>query len=994
MNKHFPTSWCFVPLFLTDYHSLHRIEQKWIRRLKPPLNYKTSKMRNYKQEPKPSIKALRRTLQSKKIKKNLHKITNNTDNRRLPRFSKYFIPPQTDITRYTLGDRTFHCLHQLIQYIQKGDQLITKDVKIIRYKKQHDFSNFTSIKRHYGKSNVTLDFTPECLIKINPSTLLHRNITKIFEVGRHQDKLEKIEGTITSFRQHNNQIIYTITHKDKDVEEMTITETLATLNKPFAPNYTVTLSFKRFLTFIKTFSGPFTIHEITSFNKKTRQGLYWLAHNKARAKNFFKKLTPEELITFFIICKKLPVPKLRLNIRGWIKYFLRHKYKCMPPTKQLTIKIPYNTYRKKQLKLFTKHMISSTKLPKYLQRFIYYQTRIVFTKRTSTASHILNHIKQAKHFTTKPPLCTCSNIKKCLREKQVINLSQLKSNHFALHTRNISPHLRFLKTSILNIPSPSRINTLHELTSAFKSYHNQLLKFNILKSDGNQHRPSYKDFHHKQIQLIKWDIKQHKPQHHIPNIKQIYRLKQQLGNSTIGYLDKEDGLPFIACPRWYWSTIKETFFNDTEHYEHTTKTNLTVIKKFKNFAKRHSYDKLLCLSNTKNSSPYCYTLPKAKDFNRFRPIVSYFHHPLKKLYNYASRALTFILKHSKTNSFTLWNTKDLLPTITHISNTLKHTYGKNTKLLSYCADIKNMYTSLPHDTIIESIKSAIALFTKTKMGRRCRSGISIERHAHGCVRPGRIQNSSYVTLKLEDIIRICTFDIKNAYFLCLGKILHQTVGVPMGSPGSPAYAICICMHYEHDFNKKTTHLQRILHPRHPQRSLCMGLRYIDDLAAFFPYEKNDPISYTIALLLKDYLSKNTYHPNMLLKDEPITNNSFDFLETTIKYTGKTKFDIKHKDKNIDSLLKHNKLKKIKSIHASSFGPKQQPIDIVLNTLHRINTNCSNDYLKIHATLEHIYVARHFGYKNRHFKKALTRMSITTTNPLWHTLIKTLQTTHE
>ena len=215
----------------------------------------------------------------------------------------------------------------------------------------------------------------------------------------------------------------------------------------------------------------------------------------------------------------------------------------------------------------------------------------------------------------------------------------------------------------------------------------------------------------------------------------------------------------------------------------------------------------------------------------------------------------------------------------------------------------------------------------------------------------------------------------------------------MGSPGSPAYAICICMHYEHIFNKKIAKIrhkiqhQNLNKDNNPNGPLCAGIRYIDDLTAFFPFKENDPISYTIALYLKEYLRKNTYHRDMLLKNEPIDNNSFNFLETTITYTNKTNFKIQHRDKNFHSLYHHNKLTKIKSIHASSFGPKQQPTNITLNTLHRINSNCSNNVLKMHSTLQHIYVARHFGYKNKHFKRALTRMSITTDDPLWHAIIK-------
>ena len=324
-----------------------------------------------------------------------------------------------------------------------------------------------------------------------------------------------------------------------------------------------------------------------------------------------------------------------------------------------------------------------------------------------------------------------------------------------------------------------------------------------------------------------------------------------------------------------------------------------------------------------------------------------------------------------------------------ISKRLKQTYGNKTSLLCYCADIKNMYTSLPHDAIITAIDFILDRFKQTKMGRRCKSGISIEKYAHGSVLPGYTQNNSYITLKLTDIRRICVFDIRNAFFSCFGHILKQTVGVPMGSPGSPAYAICICMYYEHIFNNKLTHLQKKL-PNTNNGPLCEGLRYIDDLIAFFPFQKNDAISSTIAVLLKDYLSHNTYHPNMLLKDEPITNNTFNFLETSVKYAGSTEFHIKHKDKNVHSLLHHNKLKKVKTIHASSFAPKPQATNIILNTLHRINDNCSSDALKAIATIEQFFVATHFGYKKKHLHKALRKMFLSTNNKLWNSLTAALR----
>ena len=128
---------------------------------------------------------------------------------------------------------------------------------------------------------------------------------------------------------------------------------------------------------------------------------------------------------------------------------------------------------------------------------------------------------------------------------------------------------------------------------------------------------------------------------------------------------------------------------------------------------------------------------------------------------------------------------------------------------------------------------------------------------------------------------------------------------------------------------------------------------------------------------------------MLLKDEPIEHNSFNFLETTITYKGSTHFDIKHKDKNLHSLLYNQSIKKVKNIHASSFAPKQQATNIVINTLHRINDNCSSDSLKTLSTIEYFFVATHFGFKKKHFKQALSHMHHSTDNTLWHSLIAIL-----
>ena len=61
--------------------------------------------------------------------------------------------------------------------------------------------------------------------------------------------------------------------------------------------------------------------------------------------------------------------------------------------------------------------------------------------------------------------------------------------------------------------------------------------------------------------------------------------------------------------------------------------------------------------------PYGYVFQKKKSPVKNRLIVSYWVHPLRRIYNYGSRALAFVLKHACMPSFTLWKTSDITPSL-------------------------------------------------------------------------------------------------------------------------------------------------------------------------------------------------------------------------------------------------------------------------------------------------------------------------------------------
>lgn len=86
-----------------------------------------------------------------------------------------------------------------------------------------------------------------------------------------------------------------------------------------------------------------------------------------------------------------------------------------------------------------------------------------------------------------------------------------------------------------------------------------------------------------------------------------------------------------------------------------------------------------------------------------RPIVSYYNHPLKSSLNITSRALAYILKKAELDDFNLWKTQDLNKSIYHKNTKSGSKHGKDTKIIPFYVDIKNMYNELLHDDILKTV---------------------------------------------------------------------------------------------------------------------------------------------------------------------------------------------------------------------------------------------------------------------------------------------------
>ena len=81
----------------------------------------------------------------------------------------------------------------------------------------------------------------------------------------------------------------------------------------------------------------------------------------------------------------------------------------------------------------------------------------------------------------------------------------------------------------------------------------------------------------------------------------------------------------------------------------------------------------------------------------------------------------------------------------------------------------------------------------------------------------------------------------------------------MVSPGSPAYAICLCMCYEHKFNKYLYDCRYVIAGCRTS-AMIRAIRYIDDVLAIVAWDASDPSSKAYAKAVTTCLAV-AYHKN-------------------------------------------------------------------------------------------------------------------------------------
>lgn len=235
--------------------------------------------------------------------------------------------------------------------------------------------------------------------------------------------------------------------------------------------------------------------------------------------------------------------------------------------------------------------------------------------------------------------------------------------------------------------------------------------------------------------------------------------------------------------------------------------------------------------------------------------------------------------------------------------------------IAMLGDVKQMYTNVEHKrmkTVIEWVLGLINMhFAQDIFVPTARASPPMW---NGTRRSPTIKGH---VITIEYMKQVLFYDLRHIFFTVGNKLIRQTLGIPMGSPCSPALAVALCMYAEHAF--------AIAHPG----EILRGYRYIDDILVFAKPS-----------LTEQRLADIYDAPLELEIEQYDTEVGFRFLESWMdvhQLQSHGSINLVHFNKNAHRLsINKRPLKNI--VHFTSCVPQHQAFGGVVGALTRVSNN--------------------------------------------------------
>ena len=318
----------------------------------------------------------------------------------------------------------------------------------------------------------------------------------------------------------------------------------------------------------------------------------------------------------------------------------------------------------------------------------------------------------------------------------------------------------------------------------------------------------------------------------------IKELKSLQNNYVLTTVDKASKNIAITCKRFYLQTIYKEIYND-DQINHVYREEQLSAPEAVHI--HHSFISSICMNIDKekySNLPYIYMVPKFHKIpTKFRFIVASSNCSTKPLSNAISKALQKVRTErkyycNKLETYDGINRYWIIDNSTPILDCVNRLNDTQTAKSISTYDFSNLYTSLPHSEILNSLSCIVTEVFDYRVKKNKASNLAIykskKENELWCIGNWvKKPRSDTFFFTKDSLIKSIKFQLENTFFNFGGKVFSQNIGIPMGTDDGPEIANL------HLHQQEYTYLNKLKKTNiYSARKLKYSFRYIDDISSF------------------------------------------------------------------------------------------------------------------------------------------------------------------
>ncbi|GBG89147.1 hypothetical protein CBR_g48854 [Chara braunii] len=402
------------------------------------------------------------------------------------------------------------------------------------------------------------------------------------------------------------------------------------------------------------------------------------------------------------------------------------------------------------------------------------------------------------------------------------------------------------------------------------------------------------------------------------SLKDVTELKERLKGLVISPVDRNPGETVVMCPITYYDAMMSTFICNPG-YRLVDSSEGEILREIREDTLRRGIIRSVSWDAT-GSFGAAYVIPKQKDLGRYRPICPSFNETMVKTARTMSKALNHLLSRLPRRwHFNLRAVSDLSTQLDKINERLDRLPGDR-QISSYSFDIKEMFSKLPHESILNAVDWIIDHHRV-----KGHEFVRVNTRGKGATFGLTTGDDHWKKLDLETVKQFVHLEIEHTYFFATGVLLRQVVGVPMGKSMSPPIA---CFMFTFSEYQMTCTLGRSCR-------MFGALRLIDDVLLIVSSQDETTRLWIVRALA------SCYPDGLVLKRTDNGSGTAEFLGCEIRTQQLYPFiGCVQLSRNENCIWNQEKLTIQNGQSFHSWGSKKQKSATIGSHLHRIQQNTS------------------------------------------------------